>query len=274
MENNKHYICTGGCEGVSNVPGVCQAEDCPDHGKSLKECDCADGGHDDVKNEEKKQEAGGFAFTGPLIALLTVGVIFSVGGFILKDEIKDAIGRRSEEAPASIEEAKPMVIPFPTRPLEDKPVELPKEPGVTRENTGFPEVTGVPIIPPPVPVPAPTPVSAPVTATGEWRGQYTVTAPPECKGEVGGWQAFLSENSGVISGQFSADAGVSGTVGGSRSGDMANWSVKSGGASGIGFSGAISGNTMSGNFTGLTCYKNPEKRRSTGTYFGGRIVPI
>ena len=41
----KHYICTGGCEGVSEKPGVCQDETCPKHGQPLTECDCADGGH-------------------------------------------------------------------------------------------------------------------------------------------------------------------------------------------------------------------------------------
>ena len=54
-EDNKHYICTGGCGGVSETTGVCQAEDCPDHGKPLKECGCSDGKHnaDDSGEEEK-----------------------------------------------------------------------------------------------------------------------------------------------------------------------------------------------------------------------------
>jgi len=41
----KHYICTGGCGGVSETPGVCQAEGCADYGKDLKECSCTDGFH-------------------------------------------------------------------------------------------------------------------------------------------------------------------------------------------------------------------------------------
>jgi len=41
----KHYICTGGCKGVSETPGVCQAEGCPNHGKPLEECSCTDGLH-------------------------------------------------------------------------------------------------------------------------------------------------------------------------------------------------------------------------------------
>jgi hypothetical protein len=40
-----HYICTGGCGGVSGVPGTCQAITCPKHGVPLEACDCADGRH-------------------------------------------------------------------------------------------------------------------------------------------------------------------------------------------------------------------------------------
>lgn len=41
----KHYICTGGCRGESETPGVCQTEECPKHGQPLTECDCTDGHH-------------------------------------------------------------------------------------------------------------------------------------------------------------------------------------------------------------------------------------
>jgi len=47
-----HYICTGGCGGVSDEAKVCEAEDCPKKGEPLKECDCADGEH----NAEEKSE--------------------------------------------------------------------------------------------------------------------------------------------------------------------------------------------------------------------------
>lgn len=40
-----HYICTGGCGGVSEVSGVCRSEICPLHGKPLVSCDCIDGKH-------------------------------------------------------------------------------------------------------------------------------------------------------------------------------------------------------------------------------------
>ena len=40
-----HYICTGGCGGVSHKPGVCQAKNCIKHGKLLVECKCTDNTH-------------------------------------------------------------------------------------------------------------------------------------------------------------------------------------------------------------------------------------
>lgn len=40
-----HYICKGGCKAVSDVPGVCQAEDCSQKGQPFEECDCADEKH-------------------------------------------------------------------------------------------------------------------------------------------------------------------------------------------------------------------------------------
>jgi len=40
-----HYVCTGGCGGVSNSPGNCKAESCSLHGHLLTECNCQDGKH-------------------------------------------------------------------------------------------------------------------------------------------------------------------------------------------------------------------------------------
>lgn len=45
----KHYICLGGCRGVSDHPGVCQAPDCANHNHQLVECGCSDGRHNDFK---------------------------------------------------------------------------------------------------------------------------------------------------------------------------------------------------------------------------------
>lgn len=48
----QHYICTGGCGGVSDKPGVCQTEGCADYQKPLRECHCEDGLHEQVKEQE------------------------------------------------------------------------------------------------------------------------------------------------------------------------------------------------------------------------------
>ena len=45
-----HYICTGGCKGVSDKPISCQAKNCQKHGEPLKECDCTDGEHNDFED--------------------------------------------------------------------------------------------------------------------------------------------------------------------------------------------------------------------------------
>ena len=52
-----HYVCTGGCKGVSDKPGNCNAEACVKHGQPLTPCNCADEKHEDVMktaSEEKK----------------------------------------------------------------------------------------------------------------------------------------------------------------------------------------------------------------------------
>lgn len=38
-----HYVCYGGCKGVSSEPGTCQDPNCPEHGQALHKCDCTDG---------------------------------------------------------------------------------------------------------------------------------------------------------------------------------------------------------------------------------------
>ncbi len=50
--HEKHYICLGGCKGVSKNPGVCQAADCASHNHELIECNCTDGTHFDFKKQE------------------------------------------------------------------------------------------------------------------------------------------------------------------------------------------------------------------------------
>lgn len=52
----KHYICKGGCGGVAEEAGVCQAEGCANQYELLEECECGDGKHgvvgDDVGGGE------------------------------------------------------------------------------------------------------------------------------------------------------------------------------------------------------------------------------
>ena len=40
-----HFICKGGCKGVSEVEGFCEAEGCPSQWQALEECNCDDGKH-------------------------------------------------------------------------------------------------------------------------------------------------------------------------------------------------------------------------------------
>jgi hypothetical protein len=49
-----HYVCTGGCGGVSDTPGTCQAESCSLYGEPLKECNCTDGQHEEVLQQENQ----------------------------------------------------------------------------------------------------------------------------------------------------------------------------------------------------------------------------
>lgn len=40
-----HYICKGGCGGVSDEMGVCETEGCSNQWEVLEECVCVDGKH-------------------------------------------------------------------------------------------------------------------------------------------------------------------------------------------------------------------------------------
>lgn len=40
-----HFICKGGCGGVSDVAGVCETDGCASQWEMLEECDCVDGNH-------------------------------------------------------------------------------------------------------------------------------------------------------------------------------------------------------------------------------------
>ena len=51
-----HFICQGGCEGVSEQPKKCGEKSCKDYDQDLKHCDCTDGKHGG-EFEKKDKEA-------------------------------------------------------------------------------------------------------------------------------------------------------------------------------------------------------------------------
>lgn len=56
-EQEEHYVCLGGCRGVSETPGVCQAQDCAHHNHELVRCACVDGRHHDFDLAEFGKQA-------------------------------------------------------------------------------------------------------------------------------------------------------------------------------------------------------------------------
>ena len=54
----QHFICTGGCDGESGAPGVCQSEGCKKEGEALTACTCENGLHEEatVKGENEDTE--------------------------------------------------------------------------------------------------------------------------------------------------------------------------------------------------------------------------
>jgi hypothetical protein len=49
----KHYKCSGTCQGSSEKPGVCEAQDCDKFGEALEECNCQDGTHNNDKEDQE-----------------------------------------------------------------------------------------------------------------------------------------------------------------------------------------------------------------------------
>jgi len=48
-QSGDHYICLGGCRGVSKSPGACQAPSCANHDHALSKCDCTDDQHNNFE---------------------------------------------------------------------------------------------------------------------------------------------------------------------------------------------------------------------------------
>lgn len=64
-----HYVCRGGCKGVSEDFGFCQAPDCPHNGEILEECECEDEKHGFENNVESKDVNGVILQNGDSVQL-------------------------------------------------------------------------------------------------------------------------------------------------------------------------------------------------------------
>ncbi len=53
----EHYVCTGGCGGVSPTQKTCAAVDCPKHQVLLTPCSCVDGMHLEAYAKDEKDGA-------------------------------------------------------------------------------------------------------------------------------------------------------------------------------------------------------------------------
>lgn len=181
----------------------------------------------------------GFVLIPLIIALLIVG-----GGLvgvytIVKGEFPKLNFKKTTETPT------PTTVPNPFPQPTTESGSLPPEAPMTTEDDGGPIITN---------------------ATGKWVGSWTVNSPEACKGESGEWSANLVESAGKLSGTFQYAGG-----GGSVSGTSANWSVGGGGGA-VSFKGSISGNTMSGTFVGEFCDPDEAPQKTSGSFFGGRVV--
>lgn len=107
------------------------------------------------------------------------------------------------------------------------------------------------------------------TVSGSWHGNFDTKSPEECAGEDGGWEANLVETNGKISGTYKSDLGGGGSVSGSSTGNQTTWNI--GGSGGVSYKGTISGNTVSGSFTGPICDKEEAPQPTKGSFFGGRL---
>lgn len=93
--------------------------------------------------------------------------------------------------------------------------------------------------------------SIPVDLAGTWGGSYTTTGPAFCGGIVGSWTAsFTVDEAGNISGDWSAD-GFGGSISGRIDGGSLNFTVTGFGDASL--TGTVSGNRVSGSFSGQEC---------------------
>lgn len=54
-QSTTHYVCKK-CGGLSNNPKNCETEGCEYNGKPLVECNCTDGEHKELKEEQSEDK--------------------------------------------------------------------------------------------------------------------------------------------------------------------------------------------------------------------------
>jgi hypothetical protein len=120
----------------------------------------------------------------------------------------------------------------------------------------------------PTPTPTPTPVA--ISATGNWSGQLSVTAPADCAGLGDTWEATLVDTDGVITGDYLTGQGYAGAATGAMSADQLTFTVTNPANAAYSFDVTISGDTLSGTFVGSSCSGDRTDDLSTGTITGIR----
>lgn len=65
-----HYICKGGCGGVLEAPGICEADGCKNQWEMMEECDCKDGEHGQSAQIEVKDSNGNILEDGDNVVLI------------------------------------------------------------------------------------------------------------------------------------------------------------------------------------------------------------
>lgn len=91
-----HYICTGECGGVSEKPGVCNAQSCTKHNQPLVECNCKNHKTSDAKliaylNFEGEATRQAMEFYKSIFGGSLTMQTFSEAGMAEKEEYNDYI---------------------------------------------------------------------------------------------------------------------------------------------------------------------------------------
>ena len=84
----EHYRCTGGCKGVSDRPGNCQAMDCSKHGQPLEKYEGGDAMHGEKNGccGKCRKKCGCMHHKMFFIFALLFGILFLLQAFEVLDE--------------------------------------------------------------------------------------------------------------------------------------------------------------------------------------------